>query len=127
MDETLERVETDSTIDLSVDIVNTPDPDVEFRAPARDDDAGQLLAGRYGAMAVGTRTDMDARQATDPNILGHLAVGFTLRGDPAATLPSVASEAVPDRRGTVHSTLYPSEVAYYGPLPPAAAAAYVSK
>jgi len=73
-------------------------------------------------MAVGPRTDADARQAADPNLVGHLAVSFTPWGDPAATPPSAAAEA----RGKTHSTPYPTtEAAYYG-LHPSASGATVA-
>jgi len=93
MDPHFERVETDSTIDFSIGIMNTPDPDVEYRVHARDDNAGQFLAGRAGAVTVGPRTDADMRQAADPNV-GHFAANFTPRGDPAATPPSCQRPAL---------------------------------
>jgi len=86
-----ERVETDSTVDFNVSILNTTDPDVEIRVHARVKNAGQFLAGNAEAVTVGPGTDADARQATDPNV-GHFATGFAPRRDPAATLPSVAFE-----------------------------------
>ena len=46
-------------------------PEVEFRTHAREEDAGQLLAGS----ADGPRTDADAYQVADPNV-GHSVGGF---------------------------------------------------
>jgi len=121
-----EHFETDSTVDLNVSILNTTDTDVEIRAHARDENAGQFLAGNAEAVTVGPRTDVDARQATDPNV-GHFAVGFAPRGDPAATPPSMAYEPSADRRGTGHSTPHPRKVTYYGPHPSVSGAAYVGQ
>jgi len=121
-----ERVETDSTVDFNVSILNTTDPDVEIRVHARVKNAGQFLAGNAEAVTVGPGTDADARQATDPNV-GHFATGFAPRRDPAATLPSVAFEVSADRRGTGHSTPNPLEVAYYGPHPSASGAVYMGQ
>ena len=94
---------------------------------ARGIDAGQLLAGSADTEAVGPRTDADARQAADPNV-GHWPVGFTPRGDPAATPPSAAAEASATWRGQTHSTPYPiTEAAYYGPHPSASGAVVVGQ
>jgi len=87
MDPHFEQVETDSTVDCNVGVLDTTDPDVEFRTHAWDDNAGQVLAGRAGAVTVGLRTDVDTRQAADPNV-GHFAMGFAPRGYPAATHPA---------------------------------------
>jgi len=93
------------------------DPEIELRAHARGIDAGQLLAGSTDTEAEGLQADVDARQAANPNV-GHWPVGFTPRGDPAATPPSAAAEASAAWRGqTTHSTLYPTTNAYYGPHP----------
>ena len=56
--------------------MDTSDPEIEFRVHARARDAGQLLAGSAETVAVGPWTEADACQAADPNIIGHLAVGF---------------------------------------------------
>jgi len=127
MDRRFENVETDSTVDNTFGQMDTSDPDIEFRAHARGIDAGQLLAGRAEAVTVGPQTDADTRQAADPNIVGHLAVSSTPRGDPVATPPSAAAEASAAWRGTTHSTPYPTEVAYYGPHPSASGAAYAGQ
>jgi len=74
----------------------------------------------------GPRTDVDARQAADSNV-GHIATGLARRGDPAATPPSMAYEVSTDQRGTAHSTPNPTEVAYYGPHPPASGTAYAGQ
>jgi len=127
MDSTIEHVETDITVDFELvaneagHLVEPSDSDIEFRAHAREEDAGQLLAGSADAAAVGPRTDADVYQAVDRNV-GHVAAGFAARGEPAVTPPSVASEAIADCRATVHSTLYPVEVAYYGLHPSASGA-----
>jgi len=86
-------------------------PEVEFRAHAWEEDAGQLLAGSADAVAVGPRTDADAYQAADPNV-GHSVAGFVPRGEPVVTPPSVAFEARADHCAIVHSTPYPNKVAY---------------
>jgi len=127
MDRRFENVETDSTVDNTLGQMNTSDPDIEFRTHARARDAGQLLAGSAETMAVGPQTDMDARQAADPNIIGHLAVSFAPRSDLVATLPSAAAEASAAWRGTTHSTPYPTEVAYHGPHPSASGAVYAGQ
>jgi len=57
MDSTIERVETDSTVDFELvanetdHLVEPSDSGVEFRAHAREQDAGQLLAGTADAVA----------------------------------------------------------------------------
>ena len=123
MDRRFENVETDSTVDNTLGQMETSNPDIDFRAHVRARDAGQLLAGSIETVAVGPRTDADVRQAADPNPVGHLAIGFAPRGDPAATPPSAATEASAAWRGKTHSTPYPtSEAAYYGPYPSASGA-----
>jgi len=83
--------------------------------------------GSTDTEAVGPQTDADARQAVDPNV-GHWPVGFTPRGDPAATPPSAAAEASTGSRGQTHSTLYQTtEAAYYGPHPSVSGAADVDQ
>jgi len=126
MDHRFERVETDSTVDYTIANLDTTDPDVEIRAHARDGNAGQFLAGNAEAVAMGPRSDADVRQAADPNV-GHIAMGYAPRGDPAATPPSAAFEVSADWRRTAHSTLHPTEVAYYGPYPSASGAAYAGQ
>jgi len=123
MDRHSERVETDSTVDNTVGNLDTTDLDVEIRAHARDRNASQFLAGNAEAVAVGLRTDADTHQAADQNV-GHIAVGFAPRGDPAATPPGAAFQVSADRRETIHSTPHPTGVAYYGPHPSASGAAY---
>jgi len=128
MDRRFENVETDSTVDNTLgQMVDMSDPDIEFHAHARGRDAGQLLAGSGETMAVGPRTDTDAHQAADPNIVGHLAISFAPWGDLVATPPSAAAEASAAWHGTTHSTPYPTEVAYYGPHPLASGAAYAGQ
>ena len=81
MDSTIERIETDSTVDFELvametdHLVEPPDPEVEFRAHARQQDAGQLLAGTTDAVTEGPRTDADAYQVADPNV-GHRVGGL---------------------------------------------------
>ena len=119
MDRHSENIETDSTVDhiLGLGQMDTSDSEIELCAHAWAIDAGQLLAGRTDAVAVGPRTDADARQAADPNVVGRLAVTFAPRDDPAANPPSSAAEDSATWHGTTHSMPYPTEVAYYGPHP----------
>jgi len=82
MDERSGNIETDSTLDNTIgqlDQLDTSDPEIRVRTLARGIDAGQLLAGSTQPVAVGPRTDADARQAADPNLLGHLSVRFAPR------------------------------------------------
>jgi len=58
-----------------------------------------------GTVAVGPRTDVDVRQAADPNLVCHLGVSFAPRGDPVATLPSAAAEASVAWRGTTFDAI----------------------
>jgi len=126
MDSTFQRVETDSTVDFELVaseagcLVEPTDSDIEFRAHAREENAGQILVGSADAVTVGPRSDADVHQAADSNV-GHVTAGFEPRGDPAVTPLSVAFEARADRRATEHSTPYPVEVAY-GPHPSASGA-----
>ena len=115
MDERSDNIETDSTVDNTIGQLDTSDPEIQVRALARGIDAGQLLAGSIQPVAVGPRTDADVRQAADPNLLGYLSVRFVPRGDSVATPPRAAVEANIAWHGTAQSTLYPAEVAYYGP------------
>jgi len=122
MDRCLENFEMDSTVEYNAGQMDASDPEKVSRACAWDN-AGQLLAGSADTEAVGPRTDADARQAADPNV-GHLAVGFTPRGNPAATPPSAAAEASTGWHRQTHSMPYPTtEAAYYGPHPSASGAA----
>jgi len=104
--------------------VEPTDSDIEFRAHAREENAGQILVGSADVVTVGPRTDADVHQAADPNV-GHIAAGFEPRGDPAVTPLSVAFEARADRHAAEHSTPYPVEVVYYGPHPSASGAMFM--
>jgi len=81
MDSTIERVETDSTFDFELvanetdHLVEPSDPEVEFCAHAREQDAGQLLVGTADAVAEGPQTDADVYQVADVNV-GHRVGGF---------------------------------------------------
>jgi len=74
MDSTIERVETDSTVDFELvaieagRLVEPTDSDIEFRTHAREENAGQILAGSTDAVTVGPRTDANPYQAADPNV-----------------------------------------------------------
>jgi len=117
----------DSTIEYNPSQRDASDPEIEPRAYVREIDAGQLLAGSTYTEAEGLQTDADARQAADPNV-GHWPVGFTPRGDPAATPPSAAAEASTAWRGqTTHSTPYPTTDTYYGPHPSVSGAEVVGQ
>jgi len=115
MDRRFEDVEMDSTVDNTLDQMDTSDPEIHFRTQACGIDAGQLLAGDVGPVAVGPQTDADARQAADPDTLGHVVTHFSPRDGRAATPPSAAAEANGVWHGTAHSTPYPAEVMHYGP------------
>ena len=112
-----------STDDNTLGQMDTSDPEIEIRVHARGIDAGHLLAGSAVTVAAGPRTDADAHQATDANLVCHLAVSFAPQGDPVATPPSAAAEASVAWCETTHSTPYPTEVVYYGPHPLASGAA----
>jgi len=127
MDRRFEDVETDSTVDNTLEQMDTSDPEIQFRALAHGIDAGQLLAGDIGPVAVGPQTDVDARQAADPNTLGHVITRLMPRHDRAATAPSAAAEANGVWRGTAHSTPYSAEVMHYGPHHAASGAAVVDQ
>jgi len=79
MDRRFEDIETDSTVDNTLDQMDTSDPEIHFRAQARGIDACQLLAGNVGPMAVGPWTDADVRQAAAPNTFGHVGTHFSPR------------------------------------------------
>ena len=118
MDRHFENVEMDSSIEYNVGQRDALDSEVEFRAQARERDAGQLSTGITDSAAVGPRTDAYARQPADPSV-GCCPVGFVPHSDPAATLPSAAAEASAAWHAQTHSTPYPTttEIAYYGPHP----------
>ena len=93
MDSTIERVETDSTVNFELvttetdHLVEPSDSEVEFRTHARQQEAGQLLAGIADAVAEGPQTDADAYQVADPNV-GHRVGGLAPRDQlPATRLP----------------------------------------
>jgi len=87
-----DNIEMDSTLEYNPGQRDASDPEIELCAHARGIDAGQLLAGSTDTEAEGLQTDADACQAADSNV-GHWPVGFSPRGDPAATPPSAAAEA----------------------------------
>jgi len=122
MDSTIEHVETGSTVDFELvatetdHLVEPSDSEVEFRAHARQQEAGQLLAGTTDAVIEGPRTDADAYHVADPNV-GHCVGGLAPREQPPATPPTAASEVRADRSVPIHSTPYPIEVTYSGPHP----------
>jgi len=112
-----DNIEMDSTLEYNPGQRDASDPEIELRAHVRQIDAGQLLARNTDAEAEGLQTDADACEAADSNV-GHWPVGFSPRGDPAATLPSAAAEASAAWRGqTTRSTSYPTTDVYYGPHP----------
>jgi len=121
MDSTIERVETDSTVDFELvatetdHLVEPSDPEVEFHAHAHQQGEGQLLAGTADVVIEGPRTDADAYQVADPNV-GQCVGGLAPRDQLPATLPTAASETRADRRVHLHSTPYPIEVTDSGPL-----------
>jgi len=112
-----DNIEMDSTLEYNPGQGDASDHEIELRVHARGIDTRQLLAGSMDTEAGGLQTDVNARQAANPNV-GHWPVGFTPRGDPAATPPSTAAEASTAWHGqTTHSTPYPTTDAYYGPHP----------
>jgi len=127
MDRRFDNIEMDSTIEYNQGQRDASDPEIELRVHARGIDAGQLLAGITDTEAVEPQTDADVCQAADPDV-NHWPVGFTPRGDPAATPPSAAAEASAAWcRQTTHSTSYPTTDAYYGPHPSVSGAAVVDQ
>jgi len=132
MDRRLEDVETDSTVDYTLPLADTSDPDVQFRALAhseRDDQRHphHVMAGDDQPLATGLRTDVDARPAPDPLSIGHLVGRSSPLRDFAVTPPSAAAEASTAWRGTAYSTPYPVEVTHYGPHPTASGAVAASQ
>ena len=127
MDRRFKDVETDSTIDNTLEQMDTSDPEIQFHAQARGIDAGQLLVGNVGPVTVGPQTDADARQAADPDTFGRVVTHFSPRDGRAGNPPSVAAEANGVWRGTAHSTPYPAEVMHYGPHHAASGAAVVDQ
>jgi len=107
--------------------MDTLDPEIHFRVQTRGIDAGQLLAGDVGPVAMGPRTDADARQAADPDTFGHIVTHFLPWDSRAATPPSAAAEANGVWCGMAHSMPYPAEVMHYGPHPAASGAAVVDQ
>jgi len=127
MEKRFDNIKMDSTLEYNPGQRDASDPEIELRAHAHGIDAGQLLAGSTDTLAEGLQTDADVRQAADPNV-GHWPVGFTPRGDPAATPPSAAAEASAAwRRQTTHSMPYPTTDAYYGPHPSVSGATVVDQ
>jgi len=53
MDRQYEDIEMDSTVDNTLNQMDTSDPEIHFRTQARGIDAGQLLAGDVGPVAMG--------------------------------------------------------------------------
>ena len=127
MDRRSEDIETDSTVDNTIDHLDPSDSEVHFRAPTRGRDAGQLLAGNFGPVAVGLQTDADARQAVAPDNFGHVGSPFSPRASPAATPPGAAAVASGVWRDPTYSTQYPAEVMYYGPHHAVSGAAVVDQ
>jgi len=127
MDRRFEEVETDSTVDNTLDQMDTLDPEIHFCAQARGIDAGQLLAGNFGPVAVGPRTDADACQAAAPDTRGHVGSPFSPRDSRAATPPSAAAEANGVWRDPAYSMPHPAEVMHYGPHHAVSGAAFVDQ
>jgi len=130
MDRRLEELETDSTVDYTLGLADTSDPEIQIRAlvPCSERDAGHahqlhVLAGEEQPLATGLRTDVDVRPAPDPLSIGHLVVRRSPLRDLAVTPPSAAAEASTAWRETVHSMPYLIEVTRYDPLPSASGAA----
>ena len=109
MENTQGNVETDSVVDIEVqvrELVDPTDPIAELCAAALGKEMDPILAGSAEAMAVEPRTDADARQAAAPEA-GHLAEGFEPSRGATVVQPSVAFEAVAHRHGTEQSASYP--------------------
>jgi len=87
MENELGNVETDSVADLEVhvrELVDPTDPIAELCAHVLDKEVDPILAGSAEAMAVGNRADVNAHQASTPDV-GHIAEGFEPLGDPQSS------------------------------------------
>jgi len=70
------NVAINSVVDLKLEVIEDPtDSITELHMVAQDKEVDLILAGAAEAMAVGPRTDVDARQAAAPEV-GHFAGGF---------------------------------------------------
>ena len=112
MDRRSEEFETDSTVDNTIDHLDPSDPEIHFRAPTHGIDAGQLLAGNLGPVAVKPRTDADAHQAAAPDTFGLVGSPFSPRASHAATPPSAAAVANGVWRDPAFSPPYPACLLY---------------
>jgi len=122
MDNEFYDVETDRTVENVMD----PSDHADFRAHAQDNVQEPISAGSFNAVTAGLQTDAGARQAVALDA-GHLAEGFGLFRDPAASQPSVALEAMASRHGTEQSAVDPSGVTHFGPHPLASGAMFMDQ
>jgi len=106
--------------------VDPTDPIAELHVHALDKEVDPILAGSAEAMAVGPRTDVDARQADAPDV-GHIIEGFEPLGDPTVIQPSVAFEAVANLYGAEQSAMNPIGAVYFGPHPSASGAMFMDQ
>jgi len=109
------NVEINSVVDLELEVSeDLTDSITELRTAALDKEVDPILAGAVEAMAVGPRTDVDARQASAPEV-GHFAGGFEPGRDATAVQPSMAVGAIACRDGVEQSAMYPIGYSYCGP------------
>jgi len=100
MDQRFEDVETDSTVDNTLDQMDTSDPEIHFCMQVRGIDAGQLLAGDVGLWDPGhTRTR--ARPLTQTLSVTSL---HTSRPGTAVQLPRPAQLLKPTAFGAARHT-----------------------
>jgi len=129
MENELGNVETGSVADLEVsvrDLVDPMDPIAELHAHVLDKEGDPILAGSAEAVIVGSRTDVEARQAAASGA-GYNAEGFEPFGDPTVIQPSVALEAVASRHGAEQSVMDPVGVMYFGLHPSASGAMFMDQ
>jgi len=109
MESAQDNVETDSVVDLEVQVhklVDPTDPIAELHAAALDKRVDPILAGSTEAMAVRPQTDVATCQAAAPEA-GHLAEGFEPSRGATVVQPGAASEAIACRDGVEQSASYP--------------------
>ena len=119
------NIEINSVIDLELEVSEDPMNSIsELHAVALDKEVDPILAGTAEAMAVGPRTDADARQTAAPEV-GHFAGGFEPRREATAVQRSVAIGAIACHDGEEQSAMYPIGYLYFGPQASASGAMFV--
>jgi len=114
------NVETDSAVDLIVEVNEFVDPTDSvdaLHAAWLNNEVVLVLAGATEAMAVGPRTDAGERQVIVPEY-GQVIEGFEpLRS--ATVQPSMVVEAIAGLKSTEHAATYPIGYPHFGPQAPA--------